>query len=149
MCIRDSLGTDSFAALSPDIIIEAIESNDELLCDGRLLALNSYENRVYRVGIENGDPLIAKFYRPDRWTEEQIEEEHSFAAELAAADIPVVAPLATNSGSTLRRQGDFYFAIYPMRGGRSPELDNPEQLQIIGRFIGRLHKVSELSLIHI
>ena len=95
------LGTDSFAALSPDIIIEAIESNDELLCDGRLLALNSYENRVYRVGIENGDPLIAKFYRPDRWTEEQIEEEHSFAAELAAADIPVVAPLATNSGLSL------------------------------------------------
>ena len=137
--------TDSFAALSPDIIIEAIESDDELLCDGRLLALNSYENRVYRVGIENGEPLIAKFYRPDRWTEEQIKEEHSFASELAAADIPVVAPLATNSGNTLRRQGDFYFAIYPLRGGRSPELDNPEQLQIIGRFIGRLHKVSETT----
>jgi len=136
---------DSFAALSPDLIIEAIESDDKLLCDGRLLALNSYENRVYRVGIEDGEPLIAKFYRPGRWTEEQINEEHEFALELAAADIPVVAPLATDSGDTLRKQGEFYFALYPMRGGRSPELDNPDQLQIIGRFIGRLHKVSETA----
>lgn len=141
----DSTASDSFAALTPDLIIEAIESDDKLLCDGRLLALNSYENRVYRIGIEDSEPLIAKFYRPDRWTEDQINEEHAFAAELAAADIPVVAPLASNNGDTLRKQGEFYFALYPMRGGRSPELDNPEQLQIIGRFIGRLHKVSETA----
>jgi len=141
----ESATADSFAALSPDIIIEAIEADDQLLCDGRLLALNSYENRVYRVGIEESDPLIAKFYRPNRWTEEQINEEHAFAAELASADIPVVAPLAADNGRTLRKHGEFYFALYPMRGGRSPELDNPQQLQIIGRFIGRLHKVAETT----
>jgi Ser/Thr protein kinase RdoA (MazF antagonist) len=141
----EQLPADSFATLSPDLIIEAIEQDESLLCDGRLLPLNSYENRVYRVGIEEGEPLIAKFYRPHRWTESQINEEHAFAAELAAADIPVVAPLATASGETLRKQGEFFFALYPMRGGRSPELDNPEQLQIIGRFIGRLHKVSETA----
>lgn len=139
---------DSFAELSPDSIIEAIEGDDQLVCDGRLLALNSYENRVYRIGIEDGTPLIAKFYRPARWTEAQINEEHAFAAELAAADIPVVAPLATADGNTLRQHGEFFFALYPMRGGRSPELDNPEQLQIIGRFIGRLHKVSETAPFH-
>lgn len=143
-----ALAADSFATLSPDLIIEAVESDEQLLCDGRLLPLNSYENRVYRIGIEDGAPLIAKFYRPHRWSESQIKEEHAFAAELAAADIPVVAPLATADGNTLRQQGEFFFALYPMRGGRSPELDNPEQLQIIGRFIGRLHKVSETASFH-
>lgn len=136
---------DSFIDLTPDLIIEAIEQSNDQLCDGRLLALNSYENRVYRVGIEGGEPLIAKFYRPHRWTEDQINEEHAFAMELAAADIPVVAPLPDKQGATLRRHDEFYFALYPVRGGRSPELDNPEQLQIIGRFIGRLHKVSEAT----
>ena len=141
--IEDTAVTDGFAALSPDTIIEAIESQQELTCDGRLLALNSYENRVYRVGIEDSQPLIAKFYRPLRWTIEQISEEHSFAQELADAEIPVVAPLADPDGNTLRLHLDYQFALYPVRGGRSPELDNPEQLQLIGRFIGRLHKVAE------
>jgi Ser/Thr protein kinase RdoA (MazF antagonist) len=141
----DAVALDSFIDLTPDLIIEAIEQSNDQLCDGRLLALNSYENRVYRVGIEDGQPLIAKFYRPHRWTEEQINEEHAFAMELAGADIPVVAPLPDKKGATLRRHGDFYFALYPVRGGRSPELDNPDQLQIIGRFIGRLHKVSETT----
>ena len=141
--IEDTAVTDGFAALSPDTIIEAIESQQELTCDGRLLALNSYENRVYRVGIEDSQPLIAKFYRPLRWTTEQISEEHRFAQELADAEIPVVAPLAHPDGNTLRLHLDYQFALYPVRGGRSPELDNPEQLQLIGRFIGRLHKVAE------
>lgn len=139
----DQQAKDGFALLSPDTIIDAIEAQAELICDGRLLALNSYENRVYRVGIENGQPLIAKFYRPDRWTADQINEEHSFAQELYDAEIPVVAPLASTQGKTLREHNEFYFALYPVRGGRSPELDNPGQLEIIGRFIGRLHNVSQ------
>lgn len=142
---EDNAVTDGFAALSPDTIIEAIESQPELTCDGRLLALNSYENRVYRIGIEDGQPLIAKFYRPHRWTVEQINEEHSFAQELAEAEIPVVAPLPDQDGNTLRFHHDYPFALYPVRGGRPPELDNAGQLQIIGRFIGRLHKVAEVK----
>lgn len=135
--------TDGFAELSPDAIIDAIEAQPELNCDGRLLALNSYENRVYRVGIDDNLPLIAKFYRPGRWTDEQINEEHSFAQELHDAEIPVVAPIVDGDGNTLRKHNGFSFALYPVRGGRPPELDNADQLQIIGRFIGRLHKVSE------
>lgn len=134
---------DGFASLSPDLIIDAIEAQDNLRCDGRLLALNSYENRVYRIGIDDNEPVIAKFYRPQRWTADQINEEHDFAQELAHAEIPVVAPLPDTQGKTLRQHRGYYFALYPVRGGRSPELDNPGQLQIIGRFIGRLHKVSE------
>ena len=134
---------DSFETLSPEVILDAIESQSGLLTDGRLLALNSYENRVYRVGIEDGPPLIAKFYRPERWTEDQINEEHSFAQELADSEIPVVTALADQKGKTLRQSNGYHFALYPMRGGRSPELDNPQQLEIIGRFIGRIHKVAE------
>ncbi|OED37727.1 stress response serine/threonine protein kinase YihE [Chromatiales bacterium (ex Bugula neritina AB1)] len=136
---------DSFSSLSPDLILEAIESQPELLCDGRLLALNSYENRVYRVGLEDAQPVIAKFYRPQRWTREQILEEHAFALELAEHEIPVVAPLANAEGDTLRECNGFEFALYPVKGGRTPELDNPEQLQLIGRFIARLHQVAETS----
>jgi len=134
---------DSFETLSPEVILDAIESQSGLLTDGRLLALNSYENRVYRVGIEDGPPLIAKFYRPERWTEDQINEEHSFAQELADSEIPVVTALTDQRGNTLRQSNGYHFALYPMRGGRSPELDNPQQLEIIGRFIGRIHKVAE------
>ena len=134
---------DSFETLSPEVILDAIESQSGLLTDGRLLALNSYENRVYRIGIEDGLPLIAKFYRPERWTEDQINEEHSFAQELADSEIPVVTALPDQQGKTLRKSNGYHFALYPMRGGRSPELDNPQQLEIIGRFIGRIHKVAE------
>lgn len=135
---------DGFAGLSPDLIIEAVEAQT-LYCDGRLLALNSYENRVYRVGIEDQEPLVAKFYRPGRWSVEQIVEEHKFALELAESEIPVVAPLTAEDGSTLRQYKGFDFALYPMLGGRSPELDSAAHLQLIGRFIGRLHKVAECS----
>ncbi len=139
---------DSFENLSPEVILDAIESQSGLLTDGRLLALNSYENRVYRIGIEDGEPLIAKFYRPKRWTTEQIAEEHSFAQELADTEIPVVTALADENGKTLRESAGFQFSLYPMRGGRSPELDNPKQLEVIGRFIGRIHKISETKAFH-
>ncbi len=134
---------DGFATLTPDVIIDAVEQQADLQCDGRLLALNSYENRVYRIGIEDSEPLIAKFYRPMRWTRAAIEEEHAFALELVDNELPVVAPMVAAGNATLHQHNEFFFALYPVRGGRSPELDNPQQLQIIGRFIARLHNIAE------
>lgn len=105
------------------------------------MALNSYENRVYQVGIEDNAPLIAKFYRPNRWSDEAITEEHQFAAELTAHEIPVIAPLISGDGKTLHHYQDFRFALFPRKGGRALELDNLEHLEWMGRFIGRLHAV--------
>lgn len=126
-----------YTALTPDLLLDAVESTG-LRCDGRVLALNSYENRVYQVGIEDEVPLVAKFYRPGRWLDEQILEEHTFAAELVAADIPVVAPLAFDGQTLLHWQG-FRFALFPRRGGRAPELEDEETLAWLGRFLGRIH----------
>ena len=127
--------------LTPDLILDAVESTG-VRSDGRLLALNSYENRVYQVGIEDGKPLIAKFYRPQRWTVAQILEEHAFAQELASAEIPVVPPLNWQ-GATLHTHANFQFALFERRGGRAPELDFPEVREIIGRFLGRIHMVGK------
>lgn len=126
-----------FERLTPDLVIDAVESTG-LVSDARILALNSYENRVYQVGIEEAEPLIAKFYRPGRWSDEQILEEHAFSQELADLEIPVVPP-SDLSGATLREFEGFRFALFPRRGGRSPDL-NLDNLLIMGRFIGRLHK---------
>ncbi|MDX1431305.1 MAG: serine/threonine protein kinase [Gammaproteobacteria bacterium] len=131
----------AYQELQPDDILGAVESLG-YLCDGRLLALNSYENRVYRVGLEGDEPLVAKFYRPGRWSDLAIEEEHAFAAELAAEEIPVVAPLA-HDGLTLHHRGAFRFALYPCRGGRSPELDDKRLLRQLGRFVARIHICGE------
>ena len=128
-----------YSRLTPDLILNALESLG-LRCDGRLLALNSYENRVYQVGIEEAQPVVAKFYRPARWSDAQVLEEHAFAAELASAEIPVVAPIAFAS-RTLHEFEGFRFAVYPRRGGRAPELDDPVVLEWLGRFIGRIHAV--------
>jgi Ser/Thr protein kinase RdoA (MazF antagonist) len=132
-----------YSRLTPDVVLNALEA-EGLECDGRLLALNSYENRVYQVGIEDSTPVVAKFYRPERWSDAQILEEHAFATELAAAEIPVVAPLAF-SGGTLRKFEGFRFAAFPKRGGRAPELDDAETLEWLGRFIGRIHAVGAAS----
>ena len=126
-----------YDALTPDIVCKAVETLG-LVPDGRLLALASYENRVYQIGIEAAAPVIAKFYRPGRWSDAAIAEEHAFAAELAAADIPLVAPLPVG-GETLHRVESFRFAIFPRRGGHWPELDNAERLARIGMLVGRLH----------
>jgi Ser/Thr protein kinase RdoA (MazF antagonist) len=126
-----------YAALSPDCVLDALDSVG-LRGDGRLLALNSYENRVYQVGIEDGQPVVAKFYRPGRWSAAAILEEHAFVAELAEREIPVVPALALR-GQTLHTYQDFRFAIFPRRGGRAPELDDPAVLEWTGRFIGRIH----------
>jgi len=121
------------------MVLDALESLG-LRCDGHQMALNSYENRVYQVGIEGTLPLIAKFYRPQRWSDAQILEEHGFAADLSAAEIPVVAPLALN-GATLHHFSGFRFALFPRRGGRTPELENPHTLEWLGRFLGRIHAI--------
>ncbi|MDY0022303.1 serine/threonine protein kinase [Arenimonas caeni] len=128
-----------YANLDPDRILDAVESLG-LHADGRVLALNSYENRVYRIGIEGGAPLVAKFYRPGRWSDEAIGEEHAFAAELAAADLSVVAPLAFG-GRTLHAFGGHRFALFPLRGGHAPELGDRDTLTHLGRVLGRLHAV--------
>ncbi len=132
-----------YANLSPDIILDAVESLG-LLADGRLLALNSYENRVYQIGIEESTPLIAKFYRPGRWSDEQILEEHLFTQELAEREIPVVAPLALG-GKTLHEFDGYRFSLAPRRGGRAPELDNPDVLEWMGRFLARIHAVGSIA----
>ena len=108
--------------------------------DGRLLALSSYENRVYQLHLEDGQVVVAKFYRPQRWSEAQILEEHAFSAELMAAEIPVVGPLLLD-GRTLHDFGGFAFSVSPRRGGRAPELDDPDVLEWIGRFLARIHSV--------
>jgi Ser/Thr protein kinase RdoA (MazF antagonist) len=128
-----------FSELTPDFILNALESLG-LHCDGRLLALNSYENRVYQVGMEDAPPLVAKFYRPHRWSDAAIQEEHDFVQALAESEIPVVAPLM-NAGKSLLFYEGFRFAIFPRRGGRAPELGDPETLEWLGRFIGRIHAI--------
>lgn len=126
--------------LDPNLILTAIESVG-LACNGSLLALNSYENRVYQVGIEDEAPLIAKFYRPQRWSDETILEEHQFALELTEHEIPVVAPWMNEAKKTLFHYEGFRFALFPRWGGWALELDRIEQLAWMGRFIGRLHAV--------
>jgi len=132
--------THPYDRLNPDMIIDAVESVG-YLSDARLLALNSYENRVYQVGIEDAQPIIAKFYRPERWSEAQIREEHAFSLELAEAEISVVPPMADAQGSTLHRYDDFQFALFARRGGYPPELDNLDNLLVLGRTLGRIHAI--------
>lgn len=130
--------------LTPDMVIDAVESAG-YLSDARLLALNSYENRVYQVGIEDSVPLIAKFYRPERWTEAQILEEHSFSLELTDAEISVVAPTVSEGGTTLHTYDGFQFALFERRGGYPPELDNLDNMLVLGRTLGRIHQVGGAS----
>jgi len=128
-----------YAQLSPEAVLDALEAVG-YRCDGRVLALNSYENRVYQIGIEDGEPMVVKFYRPGRWSDAAIGEEHAFAFELAAQEIPVVAPLM-REGVSLHVHGGFRYAIFPRRGGRWPELGTPVDREWVGRFLGRIHAV--------
>jgi len=134
-----------YARLTPDRMLDALESVG-LRGDGRFIALNSYENRVYQVSLEDGRTVVGKFYRPRRWTDAQIDEEHAFVADLAEREIPVVAPLPLDdAGTTLASFEGYRFAVYPRRGGRAPELDDPDTLERIGRFIGRIHAVGAVA----
>jgi Ser/Thr protein kinase RdoA (MazF antagonist) len=137
----------AYETLTPDVVLDALASVG-LTGDGRLMALSSYENRVYQIHLEKsvgkadaaGDVVVAKFYRPGRWTDAQIIEEHHFADELMAAEVPVVGALTLHS-HTLHHYKGFAFSVSPSRGGRRPELENFEVLEWIGRFLARIHTV--------
>lgn len=151
-----------YSRLSPDLVLEALDSVG-LRGDGRLLQLNSYENRVFQVHLESGEVVVAKFYRPDRWTDAQILEEHDFSRALADAEVPVVAPMTLDAadhgvlgaaqiritgshGSLAHWQSGesvWRFAVTPRKAGRSPELDDPDAVQWLGRFMARVHQVGE------
>ena len=133
----------TYATLTPDCVLNALESLD-FRCDGRLLALNSYENRVYQVGIEEGKPVVAKFYRPQRWTDAAILEEHAFVQELVEREIPVVPALRLD-GKTLHNFEGFRFSVFVRQGGRAPELEDRNTLEWMGRFLGRIHAVGALQ----
>jgi len=133
----------SYAGLTPDTVLDALESVG-LRGDGRLLALNSYENRVYQIWMEDGPPLVAKFYRPARWSEAAILEEHAFTRELFERELPVVTAAAVG-GRVLHEFRGFRFAVFPKRGGRAPELEDPKTLEWMGRFLGRIHAVGALA----
>ncbi|OBU23036.1 serine/threonine protein kinase [Photobacterium aquimaris] len=131
----------SFADLSPDVLLDALDSI-EVHAESGLLALNSYENRVYQFKAEDGQRYVTKFYRPARWSDQQIDEEHQFTLELEQHDIPVAAPIAIN-GSTLHHYNGYRFALFPSVGGRQFEVDNFDQLEWVGRFLGRIHQVGQ------
>ncbi len=141
--------THPYQALTPSVVLDALSALG-LPVDGRLSALSSYENRVYQVHLDDDSTVVTKFYRPGRWSEAQIREEHAFTDELMAEDIPVVGPLTLN-GMRLHEarivhegvDGHFWFSVSPCRGGRAPELDDPEVLMWIGRLMARMHLVGE------
>ena len=132
-----------YTELTPETILAAVESLG-YESSGRFLALNSYENRVYRCDLEEGGGIIAKFYRPGRWSDQAIHEEHAFAQELIEQEIPVVAPIVKDSVSLFRHQG-YRFTVYPLRGGRWPDLETRDDLNWMGRFIARIHNVGRTS----
>jgi len=133
----------SFSGLHPETVLNALDALG-LRPDGRLLALNSYENRVYQLGLECGSPIVAKFYRAHRWNDAAILEEHAFVQELAEREVPVVPALILNQGATLHRFESFRFAVFPRHGGRAPELDDSATLEWMGRFLGRIHAIGAL-----
>ncbi|WP_153098859.1 serine/threonine protein kinase [Paraburkholderia hayleyella] len=134
-----------FARLTPERMLDAVDSvlaSSGVRTDGRMLPLNSYENRVYQIGVEDGPPVVVKFYRPERWSDAAILEEHAFVAELAEREIPVVAAQSIN-GQTLHTAEGFRFSIFERRGGRAPDLDRRDTLEWLGRFIGRIHAIGQ------
>jgi Ser/Thr protein kinase RdoA (MazF antagonist) len=129
-----------YSGLTPDTILAALESCG-FQADGSMLGLNSYENRVYQIGMEEGPPLVAKFYRPNRWSNDAIQEEHEFSLTLAAEEIPVVAPIQDSNGKTLHSFEGYRFSLSPRQGGRWPNLDDPDDLMWVGRLMARLHQI--------
>jgi Ser/Thr protein kinase RdoA (MazF antagonist) len=141
-----ALNHHEFYQLTPETIMDAVESVGYYV-DGRVLPLNSYENRVYQVGIDQSEPVIVKFYRPNRWSDEAILEEHAYLAELQEQAVSAVSPLSRpnkeGESTTLFRHESFRFALFPRRGGRAPELDNPDHLFHLGNTLGRIHLVGQ------
>jgi len=141
--VTGDAATLAFAGLQPEDIVATL-TDLGFDCDGRFLALNSYENRVYQIGIEDERPVVAKFYRPGRWSDESIGEEHQFSLDLAAQEIPVVPPLKID-GDTLKQAGHYRLAVFLCRGGRAPDLDNYALLTQLGRLVARIHLEGEVS----
>lgn len=127
----------AYDALSPELVLDAVESLGQLPT-GHCFALNSYENRVYQIGLDDHE-VVAKFYRPERWTDQCIQEEHDFSQALADNEIPVVAPWRDQTGQSLFAYQGFRYALFAKRGGRAPDLDNFDHLEWLGRFLGRIH----------
>jgi Ser/Thr protein kinase RdoA (MazF antagonist) len=144
MAGMNDTATSSFSHLTPDTVLDGLESIG-LYGDGRLLALNSYENRVYQVGMEQGPPVVVKFYRPQRWSDAAILEEHAFVQQLVEQEIPVVPALSVAGRGTLHEFQGFRFAAFPRHGGRAPELEDSTTLEWMGRFIGRIHATGALQ----
>ncbi|MGE5625150.1 MAG: serine/threonine protein kinase [Bacillota bacterium] len=136
-----------YAGLTPDTVLDAVDAAG-WQTDGTQLALNSYENRVYQVGVEGGPPLVAKFYRPGRWTDAAILEEHAFVAELKDLEIPAVPPLKDKQGRTLHLHAGYRYALFPRQGGRAPDLESEDNLEWLGRFLGRIHAVGAAKPFH-
>lgn len=144
MSHSDILTDHPYTALTPDLVLDAVESLG-YLANGQVVALNSYENRVYQIGIEDDLPLVAKFYRPGRWSNEAIQEEHDFAYQLAEYEIPVVTPLIINQQS-LHNYEEFRFALYERKLGHAPEVDQMSHLAQLGRLLGRIHSVGSTGM---
>jgi Ser/Thr protein kinase RdoA (MazF antagonist) len=136
--------TDAFQQLSPDDILNAIDAAG-FQCSGHIYPLNSYENRVYQVGLEDSDTVIAKFYRPGRWSDNAITEEHQFTQQLKSEDLPVISPIMFGDNTSLKHTDLFRFSLYESVGGRTPELDNPEHLKMLGRILARMHNIGEVE----
>ncbi len=132
--------TGLFNQLSPEHVLDAVETGN-CRCTGRFIILNSYENRVYQMELDDDSWVVGKFYRPGRWSKETIEAEHSFLFELEAEEIPAVCPLELDSGGTIGEVSGIMFSIFPRVGGRSPDEPSDDQLAILGRLLGRIHNV--------
>lgn len=141
---QDELHPD-YSHLTPDMVIAAVESLG-FWSDARIFPLNSYENRVYQVGIEESEPMIAKFYRPSRWSDAAILEEHAFSQQLADLELPAVTPWRTPEGQTLHQYSGYRFALYRRQGGQAPEQDDFDQLLWLGRLLGRFHQAAQTTL---
>ncbi len=136
--------TTPYSTLTPDCVMNALDSAG-FHADGRLFALNSYENRVYQAGMEEGAPVVVKFYRPGRWSNPAILEEHAFSRELAECELPVIPAMPNEMGITLHEYQGFRFAVFPRHGGHAPEFDGAATLERMGRLIGRIHAVGALQ----
>ncbi len=134
-----------YEQLTPDRVLDAVEQLG-IEADARIFALNSYENRVYQIGTMGGPSVIVKFYRPDRWSSRQIQEEHDFSLELADLEVPVVPPMDIQGKGTLHEHGDFLIAVFPQLAGRAPDLEDPDNLLVMGRFLARVHLCGKQKL---
>lgn len=143
----NTIKTHPYESLTPDLILNGVDALG-YHCDGRLQALNSYENRVFQLGLEEGGMLVVKFYRPERWSDAAILEEHAFTLELAALELPVLAPLVDDSQRSLHEADGFRFSVYSSQGGRPPELDRGDDLEQLGRSLARLHNIGALESFH-